>query len=118
MFHEFAQHSIQPTEHLIETTQSLLRFDMDIVGLGEVRNLSALNVLTALSLSSIHTLCTLHAHNVESLLMKLKMLAAHDYERFYYSFHGVILLKNIYESPVIYRKDHALFHNIFCSTAF
>jgi len=118
VFNEFAQQSVRENNEIIKATQALLRFDMDIVGIGEIRSLSALNSLTYLNLSSINTICTLHATSIESLIKKLKILSPDDYERFYYSFYGVILLKDINQKPLIYHKNHELFNNIFAATCF
>jgi type II secretory ATPase GspE/PulE/Tfp pilus assembly ATPase PilB-like protein len=118
VFTEFSQQSVRDNNEVSKAAQSLLRFDMDIIGVGEIRSLSVLNTLTYLNLSSINTICTLHATSIESLRKKLKMLSLDDYERFYYSFYGVILLKDINQKPLIYYKNHDLFNNIFAATSF
>jgi type II secretory ATPase GspE/PulE/Tfp pilus assembly ATPase PilB-like protein len=118
LFDTFTQHSVHPKECIHQTTQALLRFDLDVVGFGEVRSLDRLNLLTTLSMATINTICTLHAGTIETLARKLTMLSRGDYERFYSSFYGAFLIKNLFDSPIFYPKDDPIFHNIFSSTSF
>lgn len=57
-----------------ELKSAALRFDWDILGLGEVRDLSHFEPLIFLSLSSVRTLTTMHARSLEALKQKMRLL--------------------------------------------
>jgi type II secretory ATPase GspE/PulE/Tfp pilus assembly ATPase PilB-like protein len=118
LFDDITQYSLRADHNIHEIAHSLLRFDLDIVGIGEARQLSCLTALTHLSLSSIKTICTFHATDFITLSKKLTILAQHDYERFHYCFYGAILLKNLFEEPICSDKYDNHFNNVFRSTLF
>jgi Tfp pilus assembly ATPase PilU len=55
---------------------SALRFDWDIVGVGEIRLLEQLQWLVFLSFSSVRTITTVHAQSLEALQYKIQTLPA------------------------------------------
>lgn len=86
--------------------QGLLRFDLDIIGLGESRSLEELNMLCWLSLSGINTIATFHANCLLTLSAKLNMLNPEEKARFDERHYATLLLKNIGEDiEIIYANE-------------
>lgn len=69
----FFQFTYHP-EKALETASSLVRFDMDIVGLGELRRSQDWLALQFLSLSSIRTLATCHSSSLSDLKSKILLV--------------------------------------------
>ncbi len=68
------QQTLAP-ERWSELALAALRFDWDIVGIGEVRCLTHLEQLVFLSLSSVKTLTPIHASSVIALRTKMRSLS-------------------------------------------
>lgn len=62
-------------ERWSELALAALRFDWDVVGIGEVRALNHLEQLVFLSLSSVRTLTTIHARSIMALRTKMRSLS-------------------------------------------
>lgn len=62
-------------ERWSELALAALRFDWDVVGIGEIRSLDHLEQLIFLSLSSVRTVTTMHASSIMALRSKMKSLS-------------------------------------------
>jgi len=87
-----------------QAASSLVRFDTDLVGLGELRRESDWRFLHFLALSSIRTLSTCHGSSLETLRVKIKgaQLYCDDLSQLIF---GIIFLQGADHPPVYYHYD-------------
>ncbi len=87
---------------------SLVRFDPDVVGLGEVRRDQDWDLLHFLSLSSIRTLSTCHGSSLSAIHIKIQQASKHNPD-LSKGIYGIVFLKELKSVPqyYIFEESHA-----------
>lgn len=104
------QHHPNINQHMLARSQwgqlavAALRFDWDLVGIGEVRQLVDLEHLLFLSLSSVRTITTLHAASLNAVSQKLRRLPQVAGEQVSSLCCGV-LFREHYDAPLQWSDD-------------
>ena len=79
-----------PSQRWGELATAALRFDWDVLGVGEVRDVQHIEHLLFLSLSSVRTITTIHARSLVALRYKIDMLPPLVREQFSELISGVL----------------------------
>ncbi len=106
---DFFQLPIENMEYLDEYCLSLLRFDLDLLGVGETRSIQYLQSIMNLSLSGTLTITTIHAHSMNSFMEKLKNLSMDNLSLLKELLTGVIFLESLFATPCVF-FNHEIFN--------
>lgn len=106
---EFYQLAIDHMSHLESFCLSLLRFDLDLMGVGEIRNIQYLEPMMNLCLTGTLAITTMHAHSIHGFLKKLKNLSSEHFSLLKDILTGVIFLESLFSTPCVF-FNHEIFN--------